>query len=117
MPILESDFAGGSPHTWYARMRDDDNNLVYEEKSLRFKYVKLYFLCEWRTLYIWKDVSTTTGCSGNIGLEHSFSYNQRNYQVAAGSSIDALPYWDQGLAGRVTYSYDDRYFIERKFRV
>ena len=25
---------GGSPHTWYARMRDDDNNLVYEEKSL-----------------------------------------------------------------------------------
>lgn len=64
---------GGSPHTWYARMRDDDNNLVYEEKSLWFKYVKLYFFMRMENaLYIWKDVSTTTGCSGNIGLEHSF---------------------------------------------
>ena len=30
-----------------------------------------------------------------------FLYNQRNYQVAAGSSIDALPYRDQGLAGQL----------------
>lgn len=40
-------------------------------------------------------------------------YYQRSFNnLAAGSSILALPYRKQGLAFRATYSYDDRYFIE-----
>ncbi len=40
-------------------------------------------------------------------------YYQRSYNnLAAGSSILALPYRKQGLAFRATYSYDDRYFFE-----
>lgn len=40
-------------------------------------------------------------------------YYQRCFNnLAAGSSILALPYRKQGLAFRATYSYDDRYFIE-----
>ena len=40
-------------------------------------------------------------------------YYQRSYNnLAAGSSILALPYRKQCLAFRATYSYDDRYFFE-----
>ena len=63
---------GGSPHTWYARMRDDDNNLVYEEKSLGSNTLSYTSYANGERALYWKDVSTTTGCSGNIGLEHSF---------------------------------------------
>lgn len=31
------------------------------------------------------------------------------------SSIKSLPYKNQGLAGRLTYDYDSRYFIEGNF--
>jgi TonB-linked SusC/RagA family outer membrane protein len=40
-------------------------------------------------------------------------YYQRSYNnLAAGSSIYALPYRKQGIAARATYSYYDRYFLE-----
>ncbi|WP_290540349.1 TonB-dependent receptor [Alistipes sp.] len=40
-------------------------------------------------------------------------YYQRSFNnLAAGSSILALPYRKQGLAFRATYSFDDRYFVE-----
>jgi TonB-linked SusC/RagA family outer membrane protein len=42
-------------------------------------------------------------------------YNQKEQTIIAGSSEAALPYRDQGLAARLTYSYDDRYFAEFNF--
>ncbi len=40
-------------------------------------------------------------------------YYQRSYNdLAAASSVLALPYRKQGIAARATYSYDDRYFVE-----
>lgn len=43
-------------------------------------------------------------------------FNQNSYSnVASGTAIGSLPYRRQGLAGRVTYSYDDRYFVEGNF--
>ena len=106
---------GGSPHTWYARMRDDDNNLVYEEKSLGSNTLSYTSYANGeRALYLEGRINYDR-LFGKHRVGALFLYNQRNYQVAAGSSIDALPYRDQGLAGRVTYSYDDRYFIEGNF--
>ena len=40
-------------------------------------------------------------------------FNRSDYVDAfAGDFTNSLPYRNQGLAGRVTYSYDDRYFAE-----
>ncbi|WP_270087428.1 SusC/RagA family TonB-linked outer membrane protein [Sphingobacterium sp. SYP-B4668] len=60
-----------------------------------------------------------------INLERSFNehlvsgmllYNQRDYvALTAGSSILNLPYRRQGIAGRATYSFKDRYLAEVNF--
>lgn len=45
-----------------------------------------------------------------------FLYNHKEKtNLWAGSSINALPYKNQGIAGRLTYSYADRYFAEANF--
>lgn len=42
--------------------------------------------------------------------------NQRNHmRMAAGSSIEGLPYRDRGLSGRLTYGYDERYMVAFNF--
>lgn len=42
-----------------------------------------------------------------------FQQSQKNYVGdSAGDSQAALPYRNQGIAGRITYDYDSRYFIE-----
>ena len=42
-------------------------------------------------------------------------YNHRIKTNSADSAINSLPYKNQGLAGRVTYDFDSRYFIEGNF--
>lgn len=41
-----------------------------------------------------------------------FVYNQKNYSQTAGDLVGSLPYKQQGIAGRATYSWADRYFFE-----
>ncbi|HMR19983.1 MAG TPA: SusC/RagA family TonB-linked outer membrane protein, partial [Sphingobacterium sp.] len=43
-------------------------------------------------------------------------FNQNSYNdVASSTAIGSLPYRRQGLASRLTYSFDDRYFVEGNF--
>ena len=42
------------------------------------------------------------------------TYRNKDYKDNI-SSIKSLPYKNQGLAGRLTYDYDSRYFIEGNF--
>jgi len=45
-----------------------------------------------------------------------FLYNMRDYVDAdADSGIKSLPYRNQGISGRLSYSYADRYFVETNF--
>lgn len=45
-----------------------------------------------------------------------FLYNQKDYQrTDAGGELESIPYRNQGMAGRLTYSLDDIYFIEGNF--
>ncbi len=44
-----------------------------------------------------------------------FLYNHRIKSNTADTSIKSLPYKNQGIAGRLTYDYDSRYFIEGNF--
>lgn len=43
-------------------------------------------------------------------------FNLRDYvDFNSGSAIGSLPYRNQGLAGRITYNFNDKYFIETNF--
>lgn len=45
-----------------------------------------------------------------------FLYNQRDYNVSGGAGeYIVLPYQNQGIAGRITYNYKNRYFAEGNF--
>ena len=45
-----------------------------------------------------------------------FQQSQKNYVgESANNSEKALPYRHQGIAGRITYNYDNRYFVEGNF--
>lgn len=45
-----------------------------------------------------------------------FLYNQKDYQrTDAATELSSIPKRNQGMAGRLTYSYDDIYFMEGNF--
>jgi TonB-linked SusC/RagA family outer membrane protein len=45
-----------------------------------------------------------------------FLYNQRDYiNLTGGTSLSNLPFRNRGIAGRVTYGYDNRYLAEVNF--
>lgn len=45
-----------------------------------------------------------------------FLYNQKDYErTDAGDELASIPKRNQGMAGRLTYSYDDIYFVEGNF--
>lgn len=107
---------GGSPHTWYAKNRDENGNLIYEENSLGSNTLGYTSYANGeRALYIEANATYSRVFDDKHNVGGLLLYNQREYQIAASSSIGALPYRTQGLAGRLTYSYDDRYFIEGNF--
>ncbi|MBQ1208872.1 MAG: TonB-dependent receptor [Bacteroidales bacterium] len=80
-----------------------------------------------------QSLSYSNSSSGNINIymeasinykrtfdKHDVSamllYNQSDEKNTKANSVEtALPYRFRGLAGRVAYSYDDRYFIEANF--
>jgi len=53
---------------------------------------------------------------GNHHVSGLLLYNQSEFVDAfAGDFTSSLPYRTRGLAGRATYSYDDKYFVEYNF--
>ncbi|MDR6781646.1 TonB-linked SusC/RagA family outer membrane protein [Pedobacter africanus] len=53
---------------------------------------------------------------GRHNVTSMLLFNQRDYvNLTAGSSILNIPYRRQGLAGRTTYGFDNRYFAEVNF--
>ena len=106
----------GSPHTWYAKNRDESGNIIYEENSLGVNTLGYTSYANGeRALYIEGSLTYNRLFFNKHNVNALVLYNQREYQIASGSSIGSLPYRNQGFAGRIAYSYDDRYFIEGNF--
>lgn len=100
---------------WLATGRDDQGNLIFNTPDI--KKGGPWF-------------ENSSGGSNATYLESSINYNrlfgkhrvgglllfnQRVKANTASSAISSLPYKNQGLAARVTYDYDTRYFIEGNF--
>ena len=48
-------------------------------------------------------------------MHYSYITKNKKNKTGVDKAEDALPYRHQGIAGRVTYAYNDRYFIEGNF--
>ncbi|MEO6229537.1 MAG: TonB-dependent receptor [Ferruginibacter sp.] len=98
---------------WYAGSRDPNGSLVYEHVRTGSTYLgySTYSSGE-RVMYL----------EGNLSYNRSFGKhtigalgvaNIRNRVIgSAGSLKSAIPFRNQSLAGRVTYSYMDKYLAE-----
>jgi TonB-linked SusC/RagA family outer membrane protein len=83
----------GSDNLSYARY-NDGNRQFYTEASLNYD----------------RNISTKS----HITVLGLFNQSEKVYQFA-GDVTSSLPFRSQGLAGRTTYSYSDKYFAEVNF--
>ena len=82
------------------------DNLTYSESHSGYRSVYLEASVNWARSF------------GKHDLSALFLYQQsqrNNVGIDKSQPELALPYRHQGIAGRITYSYDNRYFIEGNF--
>ncbi len=100
---------------YYALGRDENNNLIFGDPEIQQAQVGYSHS---------SSGSNATYLEASLNYDRAFGrhhvgalmlYNQRVYNTTAASAIESLPYKNQGLAGRLTYDYDSRYFIEGNF--
>jgi TonB-linked SusC/RagA family outer membrane protein len=108
-----------APSTYYATGRDKDGNLIFKQNSIGNDYM---------TSETWNGSSNER----SMDFEGSITYNnifdekhrvggmflfnmrERNLNLPA-NLTKSFPYRNQGIAGRLTYSFKDTYFIEGNF--
>ena len=103
---------------YLAEGRDTNGNLILNntnvgDASLSYSQSNSGY----RTFYLEGTLNYTRSFKKhNVGGLFLFQQSQKNYiGTSAGESEDALPYRNMGIAGRATYDYDNRYFIEGNF--
>lgn len=104
--------------TTYLGTRDQDGNLITTvgvngTESLDYSQSSAGY----RTAYLEGQINYSRSFGGHsVGGLLLYQQSKRNkIGTDASTSEYALPYCNQGVAGRVTYSYDNRYFIEGNF--
>ena len=106
-----------NPSTYYATGRNEDGNLMYTKNNDGNDYLVLYKDNKGnRTTYLEASLTYENLFANAHRVGGLFLFNMREkIDNFPDSYIMSLPYRNQGIAGRVTYSYKDRYFIEGNF--
>ncbi len=106
-----------SPTTYFASGRDGEGNLltsITNEGDEFLSYSKSSGGN--RAMYLETQLSYSKKIAEKHQIDGLFLYNMRDYVNAdATTSILSLPYRNQGIAGRVSYSFNEIYFIEGNF--
>lgn len=99
-----------------ATERDANGNLVLSILSDGQQFLGYDKKAEWGTLstYLETNVNYERLFAGKHLIHSMFLYNQRELQRGE-KDWDKLPYRTQGLAGRFSYTYDNRYIAEFNF--
>ena len=83
-----------------------EENLTYKQTNKGYRSVYFEAVANWARTFGKHDLSAM----------FLFQQSQKNYVgESANNSEKALPYRHQGIAGRITYNYDNRYFVEGNF--
>lgn len=108
---------------YHARNRAEDGSLIYDDNNGDGIWDPVHTGSETLSFGIGESGTMTRYLEGSLTYNRVFNdvhrvgalflYNQKIYtNTHAGSGDAALPYKDQGLAGRVTYAFKDTYFAE-----
>lgn len=91
--------------------RDEDGNLELVIDTYGQEFLGYSKGSDWGDKSTYLEGAITYGqFFGKHNVEGLFLYNQRNYDNG-----DLLPYRNQGIAGRFSYNYDNRYIAEFNF--
>lgn len=94
-----------------ANARTEEGDLILTLRNPGSNFLGYATGSQWGSKNIYLEGSLSYGQQfGNHGLEGLFLYNQRSYDVG-----EALPYRNQGIAGRTSYTYNNRYVAEFNF--
>lgn len=91
--------------------RDEDGNLLLVVDSYGQEFLGYSTGSDWgdKSVYV-EGTLFYNRFIGKHNIESMFLYNMRNYDNG-----DILPYRNQGIAGRFSYNYDNRYIAEFNF--
>ena len=109
-----------TPTFYHARGRDDQGNLIYDDNNGDGEWDPVHTGSESLGFAIGRSGTMTRYLEGSLNYNRLFAekhrvgalllYNQKIHtNTQAGSGDAALPYKNQGLAGRVTYAFKDTY--------
>lgn len=94
-----------------AMSRDENGNLNLMISSYGQQFLGYDKGSDWGDKSVYVEGAITYGrYFGKHNVDALFLYNQRNYDNG-----DLLPYRNQGIAGRFSYNYDNRYIAEFNF--
>lgn len=110
---------GTNPITYKATGRDDNGQLILERTD-KMKGTDSwgYNKQQWghRQYYLEAALNYDQTFAYKHRVSGLFLYNMTDYSnVTAGTLMHSMPFRNLGIAGRATYSYDDRYFFEGNF--
>lgn len=114
----------GSPATFIAQGRNPDGSLILKEVSKGTQYLKYDKTNSGYSTFYLEAAINYNRTFDKHRVSAMFLYNQRsnrNFPMPNSDASDnsaalaSVPYRNQGIAGRATYSFDDRYFLETNF--
>ena len=103
----------GADDLYLATGRDAQGNLIYGRSRIGQQFLGFgtYTSAE-KTMYLETNINYDRAF-GKSRVGGLFLYNMRSRIVStAGDVISSIPYNNQGMAGRITYGYDDKYLAE-----
>ena len=105
-----------SPNAYMAMGRDEEGNLLYQQ-TLTGSESLSYANSSNGNLSIYMEAGVNYKRTfGSHDVSAMLLYNQSDQKDTKASSVEtALPYRFNGLAGRATYAFDERYFAEFNF--
>ena len=112
-----------TPTTYHAHGRAEDGSLIYDDNNGDGIWDPVHTGDEKLGYTVGRSGTMTTYLEGSLTYNRIFAdqhrvgalflYNQKiRTNTQAESGDDALPYKNQGLAGRLTYAFRDTYFAE-----
>lgn len=107
-----------SPVTYSANGRDDEGNIIYHANNDGSDYMTFSHANNWgeRTTNLEASLLYNNVFAGKHDVGAMLLFTMRNKTlVFPGSYERSFPYRNIGLAGRFTYSFDNRYFAEFNF--
>ncbi|RPE14314.1 TonB-dependent receptor [Chitinophaga lutea] len=105
-----------TPDTWLATGRDVNGQLQYEQTAIGSEFLA-YGKSNAGERIIYSEMALNYNRSfGKHDVSGMLLYNKNDkINTFAGDLETSMPYRYQGLAGRATYGYNNKYFVEANF--